>query len=188
MSFHFNFEMLNSSLFKNFLKNHSNNKLFTDYLCNSTDENKDLLDKAFKKYVKKAIAVSYLKKVIHYESRRFDKNIRKKDNKELLILDELNSLIIASLKDIEAENKLNQIEVGYRNGCITNQLLGKAIYTLSERQQKILYFYYVLNLSDIEIAAIFDVSQQAISKSRKHIISKLRRVYVGRQFNEDKKF
>lgn len=180
MYFHFNFEILNSSLFKNFLKKHSNNKLLTGFLRNPTYQTKDLLDQAFKKYVKKAIAVSYLKKVIYYESRRFDKNIRKKDKMELLILDESNSPLIASLKDNEAENKLNQIEVDYRSSFINNQLLNRAIHTLSERQQKILYFYYALNLSDIEIAAIFNVSQQAISKSRKHIISKLRRVYRGR--------
>ena len=97
--------MLKSSLFKNFIKNDGNNNLFTSYINYPTNKNKFLLDQAFQNYTKRALAISYFKKMIHFESRRFDINIRKLEQNEPLIIDKSDSNLIDTIKDIETEKK-----------------------------------------------------------------------------------
>lgn len=177
MNYEFDNEMIDSNLFKNFIKINENDKKFKKYIKEPNEINKIILDEAFKKHTKIALAVSYLKKIIYFESRRFDIKVRKLEQKESLLLDTYNTPDYTdTLIDEEAERQLCHIENSSLANVITNNILLEAIFFLTEHQQKILYYSYVLELKDKEIASKFNISQQAISRSRKQAIIKLQKI------------
>lgn len=155
--------------------------MFSNYRKEPTDKNKILLDCAFQHHSKKALAISYIKKLIYYESRRFDINVRKLELNQPLIVDNPDSTLIDTVKDEEAEKQFQYMFPKCIRSFVSNELLLQAIHNLSDRQQKILYFYYTLEFSDAEIAAKYKVSQQAISKSRNQAILKLKSFMVKRR-------
>ena len=175
--YYLNNEIINSSLFKNFLKINENNNLFKNYIKEPNHKNKVLLDQGFQHHSKKALAISYLKKIIYYESRRFDINVRKLVQNQPLIIDNCDTALIDMIKDDQAEEQFQYIEGKCIESFVSDDLLLQAIHNLSDRQQKILYFYYALDLNDADIAAKYNISQQAISKSRKQAILKLKKLY-----------
>jgi len=59
---------------------------------------------------------------------------------------------------------------------IQHPMLFKAIQSLNQRQQQILYLAYVLNISDTEISKKLNVTQQAVSKSKNNALAKVRRL------------
>ena len=79
--------VVNSNVFKKFLEIEENRKLYFSYLEEPTSENADALNEQFKYFEKQIVRIAYIKKVIFYESKRFDSKLREYNKKFNLKLD-----------------------------------------------------------------------------------------------------
>ncbi|KGR86202.1 sigma factor-like helix-turn-helix DNA-binding protein [Lysinibacillus odysseyi] len=172
-----NKSILNSSIFESFVAAEENEKIYMTFINEPTLANKEKLEAAFTTHTKLILAISYLKKVIYFESRRFDKKRRELENKQPVILNaptEENITLLDMIADENAEYHFDlALEVNIEE-VITDGLLIKAVRGLSDRQKEILYYRYVLNCNDTMIAEKYNVSQQAITKSHRKALQKLR--------------
>ena len=175
--YHLNKSILNSSIFKSFILIKKNKEIYKMFKNDPTLFNKEKLDAAFTAYTKELLAISYLKKVIYFESRRFDKKRRELENKQPLILNapiENNLTLLDILADKNSESYFELTVEASLEEAITNSLLIKAVRSLSERQKEILYYRYVLDYSDTMIAKKYNISQQSITKSHRKALQKLK--------------
>lgn len=167
-----------------FLKKERNRKLYLQVLHDPNPKNTRALDKAFQSFYFQIRFISYVSKNIYFHSINFDKR-RKKQNIVQLTLDQsltegedmtFKDFIIAESTDpfLQYLEKVNQIEEH-----IENIHLYHALKKLTNNQKNILYLSYGQNLSDTEIAKRLNKSQQAVSKSRKRAVEKLRMYLKG---------
>ncbi|HCG4535998.1 TPA: hypothetical protein NJY08_004848 [Salmonella enterica subsp. enterica serovar Typhi str. AG3] len=169
--------IIDSPIFESFISKGENEKLYLSYLEEPSYSKKEKLDEAFTTYTKQKLAISYLKKMIYFESRRFDKKRREFESKQPLILNAPTEENITLQDMIADENSENEFQLAFEvsiEDVITDSALMNAVQELSERQSEILYLSYVLNWSDKMIANRYNVSQQAINKSRRKTLNKLR--------------
>ena len=171
-------DILKNPLLLNFLNMEENMMLYDDYCRKPSPETKELLNKRFVDFYYEVRMISYLSKVIHFEAKRFDAKIREHNRRFKLILD--NSVL--SLDEQAQFDPFLVEEPAYTEPSsrrledhIQYPKLKGAIRNLTERQKEVLYWSFVENLKDIEIAAKLHVSQQAISKTKKSALLKLRR-------------
>lgn len=175
-----NEDIIKSLIFNSFITIKENKELYLAYLNDQSLSNKDKLDEAFTSHTKQILAIAYLKKLIYYESRRFDKKRREFENKQPVILNAPIEEDITMMDTIADENSEPHFQLALRastiEGVIRDNLLIDAIRRLTDRQREILYYRYVLNWNDTMIAKKYNVSQQAISKSHKKALQKMREV------------
>ncbi|MBQ0140465.1 MAG: hypothetical protein KBT36_14365 [Kurthia sp.] len=171
-----NANIINSPIFQSFIETSENEVLYLTYINNSSLANKENLEIAFATHAKQVFAVSYLKKLIYFESRRFDKKRREFEAKQPAILNankEENTQLIDMIEDPHADKLFQtKLETSIEE-VLSDNVLIDAVLTLTNRQKDILFYYYVLNWSDPMIAKEFNVSQQAIAKTRKKALQKM---------------
>ncbi|AMA74441.1 MULTISPECIES: sigma-70 family RNA polymerase sigma factor [Aneurinibacillus] len=175
--------LLSNPILKNFLKEKKNLLLFIQAVSSSTKESKKKLDKSFKNYYLKIRLVNFMSKLLYYSAIDYDKKIRKHNQRYLLILDKPvqnasqdDEITIVDLipsneqpfdgQIIEKNNVLEEI--------ISDPLLSKAIKRLTPKEKLIIELAYVHAMSDRTIAKKLCISHQAVSKTRKRAIAKIR--------------
>lgn len=176
--------VVNSNVFKRFLEIEENKKLYSSYLEEPTSENADLLNDQFKYFEKQIVRIAYIKKVIFYESKRFDSKLRKHNKKFDLKLDAPIDESASFLDTIQDENSFTYFERVFENdleSLLSDEQLITSLRRLNSKQKQMLYYRYVLDFTEKEIAKIYNVSQQAISKTLHKSINILRE---GREIND----
>lgn len=168
-----------SELVKGFLEEAENQKLYSSYLKNPSDEKKERLDKKFKKHVYVVRCISYFIKLIHFESRNYDKKNRKISDIYLLTLDSEDyredKMLVAEENDFyEHSNFEHNIE-----DVVSDPDIYRVISKLTIKQKDLLYYIYVKNLKDVEVALLLGISQQAVTKSKANILKKIRKGVAG---------
>lgn len=141
-------------------------------------EIKELLDKLFKEFYFKYRFIVYISKCLYFEAVNYDKRKRKDDKRQSIIIDqtiievENITLIdkIATPEDIEDQIFKEELEE-----LLTDVILYRAYKNLTKKQQNILYLAFAKELKDVEIAAKINVTQQAVSKSRKNALMILKK-------------
>jgi len=151
-----------------FLSYANHQKLYDEYLNTQSEELKAQLDKEFKKFYQNIRILSYVIKMLHYESKRLDKKEREYRRKNELSLDPYTENY--QIPYVELVNETNDI-----SEVITSEKLFLCIQNLSQRQKDILSLVYIKQLTDKEIARELQISQQAVSKSRKKILEIIRK-------------
>ncbi|WP_168193853.1 sigma-70 family RNA polymerase sigma factor [Lysinibacillus sp. SGAir0095] len=162
-------------------------ELYKQY-CNSPNEwLKKLIDERFVQFYIRIRAIAYFSKIIYFTARHFDKERRKYEKRYVLTLDSsscddygsknegantLKEMIVDESASIHFQERLSHELDQY----IQHPILYRAIQSLNERQQQILYLAYVINISDTEISKKLNVTQQAISKSKNNALAKVRRL------------
>lgn len=166
-------------LFTEFLSLQENSELFTSYKKAPTIQKREALDQAFKQFYKRIRAISYLSKVIHFESKRFDKRFRKDRERNLLILDKPSNeeeiIIKDLLTDESSENHFNELYSERIEDYIHSPIISKSLRNLTPHQKYILFLAFIKNLKDIEIAKKLCISQQAVTKAKNKALMKVRR-------------
>lgn len=162
-------------LLKNFLECDTNSNLLKEYELTKSKATKDKLDSRFKSFYLKMKIISYLNKLIHFESIHFDKKIKSDYEKQLLILDK--EIDEGSIKpaDLLESPRIDLVPYEKLEDFIEEKEVYFAISKLTENQKKILYLSYVKNLKEQEIASKLGVSQQAISKQKSLSLKKIRK-------------
>jgi RNA polymerase sigma factor (sigma-70 family) len=174
-----NKEFLENPIIKSFLKNEKNWKLFLEVICNPTDENKELLDKEFKKFYFGIRFTAFISTALYFNAVNFDKRYRKMLNRYTLTVDKpLKEEEDISFKDMitdsEAEIQIEWIiQSDDIKDYIADPVLYEAILTLSDKQREVINLAYVKGLSDTEISKVLNKSQQAISKTRKKALKNI---------------
>ena len=84
---------------------------------------------------------------------------------------------------IDQRNPDFKINSGTFSSNITDERLYKAFNLLPDKQQKILYLAYVMDLKNVEIAKELNISKQAVTKARNTALNKLRK-YLEEGKNE----
>lgn len=151
-----------------------NREHYERYLEQPTLENKRILDKQFKKHFYMVRCFSYFLKMVHYESRHFDKKQREHNKRYQLTLDRQDEngrpeIDFISNKYIEKDCGSELYEV------IESNLLLNALMNLTNHQSNILNKIYVGELKDGEIAKVLGISQQAVTKTKRGALNKLKK-------------
>ena len=170
-------DVVNSNVFKRFLEIEKYNKLYNAYLQEPTNTNADSLNEQFKYFERQIIRIAYIKKAIIYESRKFDSKLREHNKKYELNLDAPINEGLAMVDTVQDEKSFIQFENIFENdleSVLSDELLITLLKRLNAKQKQVLYYRYVNELTEKEIAKIYNVSQQAISKMIHRSINILR--------------
>ena len=177
-------DVVSSNVFKRFLEIEENKKLYFSYLEEPTSENADMLNEQFKYFEKQIVRIAYIKKVIFYESKRFDSKLREHNKKFNLNLDAPTDESASTIDVVQDENAFIHFERIFENdleNLVSDDLLITLLRRLNTKQKQVLYYRYVMDLTEKEIANLYNVSQQAISKMLHKSINILRE---GRECND----
>ncbi|SES10480.1 sigma-70 family RNA polymerase sigma factor [Psychrobacillus sp. OK032] len=159
-------------IIQEFLKCPSNLTLFEEFKTTNSEEIKQKIDLRFKKHYQNYRIISYLIKVLHYESKHFDRKMRTyKDRYQLILTNNLD------LSPIFLERSYSD-SIGFSEDIIdhiASHKLFNCLRKLTDRQKEILSLVYVKQMTDKEIAQYLGITQQAVSKTRKNIIKKVRK-------------
>ncbi|WP_144509752.1 sigma-70 family RNA polymerase sigma factor [Bacillus sp. FJAT-22090] len=159
-------------IIQEFLKCPSNKKLFEEFNATKSDEIKLQIDSKFKQHYQNYRIISYLLKVLQYESKHYDKKMRTYRKR--------NQLILANNTDfspIYLEKSFSDSVVFSDNivDHISSDDLFNCLRKLSDRQKNILSLAYVRQMTDKEIATYLGITQQAVSKTRRNVIKTIRK-------------
>ena len=177
-------DVLNSNVFKRFIEVEEYKKLYHAYLQEPTSANADTLNEKFKNFEKQIIRIAYIKKAILYESKKFDSMLREHNRKYELNLDAPINESLTLVDTVQDENSFLQFENIFENdleSLLSDELLLTLLKRLNTKQKQVLYYRYVNELTEKEIANIYNVTQQAISKMIHKSINLLRE---GRKGND----
>ncbi|MED4156665.1 sigma-70 family RNA polymerase sigma factor [Priestia aryabhattai] len=167
---------MKNPLIKQFLSNKENYDLFKNSVCHPTFQNKERLEKSFKSFYFCIRFISYVSSTLHFHAINLDKKIRKRKYQFPLLLDEP--------VNMDGELTYKDLSIYYENfdlksknilDYIIDPNLYKALEYLTPNQREILYLVYIRKLNDSEVGIVMEKSQQAVSKSRKKALEKIRK-------------
>ncbi|QPA31255.1 sigma-70 family RNA polymerase sigma factor [Thermaerobacillus caldiproteolyticus] len=171
-------EAIQNPLSDSFVKSEEGNELVRAYLSRPSKENLDRINEAFKSYCLKIKTFSYFSKTMGFEAKHFDKKRRKIADRFLLILDApIDGEESITMKDVIADPTQNTLDIPLETweDNITNEDIRNAIKDLTERQKEVIKYSFFQDMKDREITNKLGISQQAVSKTRKAALDKLRR-------------
>ena len=158
-----------------FFSNPDHVRLYLHYWFCPSQENKNHLDKAFKKCLARIRIIAYFIKIIDFEAKRFDRKLRLIQSKILVHLDNLKT---EEFTMNLYEQKIEPTE-SYVNESLEESIeyfpLYEAIKKRTIKQKRVLFLAYIRNKSDSEIAKSFMISRQAVAKMRNAALQKIRR-------------
>ncbi|MCA1060998.1 sigma-70 family RNA polymerase sigma factor [Rossellomorea aquimaris] len=164
---------------ESFISQGANQKLVEDFLRHPSAMKEDRLNEAFKAHYFDIRFTSYVSSSLYFHSVNFDKHIRKYSERHPLTLDNQTNEEGMSFIDLVPDPSpdispfTNYSTLGE---CLENEELLKAYKTLTDKQKHILDLAYVQELSDTEIARMFGVSQQAVSKTHRKALCILKTI------------
>ena len=173
---------LQNPIIKSFFEAPGNLDLLKEVISNPTDLLKKKLDDSFKEFYFKIRFTTYLSQAIYFNAINFDKKIKLFSERNLSILDkplkgEKDGTIIDLLSSTEWKEGQ---EVGKISSDISDHLTNYSLFNgtqlLTENQRQLLSLAYVYGLNDSEIAIYLNKSQQAVSRSHKRALKKLREI------------
>lgn len=172
----------NNVIIKNFLQSDHHRYLFDKVAREPSKANRDALNHCFKDFYTQIRFISYVSKVIHWKTIQFarDRTLEKTHFKLLLDTPINNDDNSITWKDQLRDESVASIEQQVINAShhfddqILNPMLFHAWQQLTLRQQMILEYLYIAKMKDKEIANLFGISQQAVSKSKIRALAKLK--------------
>lgn len=169
---------LQDPIIKSFLEIPGNTELLNEAIHNPSKMVKQQLDESFKEFFFQIRFTSYLSSAIHFNAINYDKKLKLFLERNQLILDLPTKGYEGTFPpDLTLQHRDNQdlcIDSSNIEDHLTSDFLFKAIQQLTTNQRQILSLAYIFGLNDTEIASYLNKSQQAVSKSHKKALSKLR--------------
>lgn len=167
---------LDNPIIKNFLSIKENYYLLKQCICDPTPQNQDLLDQNFRDFFFHTRFTSYVSTTLHFHGINLDKRYRETRNRYPLLLDQpVNDDTSISFKDLAEQHESFEIESDDLLDYILDFNLFKALQEITSNQRRILSLVYIKGYTDTEVGLIMNKSQQAISKSRKKALNRLRK-------------
>ncbi len=187
--------LMDQPIIKSFLSDEANYSLFEKAICYPTEDNKKILDSAFKQFYTRVRAIKYMAKLIHFSAIEYDKKLRTMQKRYQLTLDkpltseEKNISLVETLSNdygdlLEEVLKNNEDLTEF----FTCKHLIRAIEKLKPKQKLILKYKYIYNLKNFEIAELFNDTPQNISKINIKTLKKIKGyIEEGRKSNGEKR-
>ncbi|RAP26429.1 hypothetical protein C2W64_01973 [Brevibacillus laterosporus] len=175
--------LLSNPILKNFLKEEENLLLFSKVINSPTQENREELDRSFKSFYGKIRLLNFISKLLYYNAIDYDKKVRQRNQRYLLTLDKpIESTsrddIVTIVDFIPSDQPTLDEVIIHKNNVLDEMIddrqLSKAIKILTAKEKLMIELAYIHNMSDREIAKKLCVSHQAIGKTRKRAINKIR--------------
>ncbi|WP_019415823.1 sigma-70 family RNA polymerase sigma factor [Paenisporosarcina sp. TG20] len=171
---------LQNPVIKSFLEIPDNMDLLVEVIENPTNLSKKKLDDTFREYYFTIRFTNYLSQTIYFNAINYDKKVN-------LYLERNKSILDCQLKDRyvplldylaskEWQEEGQEVYITSSNIAdhLTSYSLYKAIQFLTENQRQLLNLTYIYGLNDSEIAVYLNKSQQAVSRSHKKALKKLK--------------
>ncbi len=173
---------MKNPIIKSFLNIAENMDLLKEVINNPTSILTKKLDDTFREFYFRIRFTSYLSQAIYFNAINYDKKVklfsdRNKSILDIPVKDKKGRTVIELFCSMEWKDC--QEDCIYSSNIkdhLTNDSLYKGIEQLTENQRQLLSLAYIFDLTDSEIATYFNVSQQAVSKSHKKILKKLREI------------
>ncbi|MFS1514021.1 sigma factor-like helix-turn-helix DNA-binding protein [Chengkuizengella sp. SCS-71B] len=169
---------MKNPILKNFFKEEKHKIQYEEYLKTGDLSYLLQLETSFKEYYYRVRVLNYFNKYLYFKAIKFDMNQRKLQQRFQLILDKSNDIrnnyILNSIEDKKAYFNVDEMNIEIED-LVTNEQLRNSISKLTILQKKVIYFYYIKEMKDIEIANKLNISRQSISKTRNTAIKKLRK-------------
>ncbi|WP_175989950.1 sigma-70 family RNA polymerase sigma factor [Bacillus sp. Marseille-Q1617] len=161
---------------ESFMTRPEHQELLKEFLSSPSASAEGCLNEAFKAHYFGIRFTSYVSSSLYFHSVNFDKKIRLHRGRQLLTLDQpLGGEEDGTFKDMIADTEEHlTLPVQSLEDAISDETLLHAYRKLTDRQRRILDLAYVEELSDTDISKILRVSQQAVSKSHKKALAKLK--------------
>ncbi len=142
---------------------------------------KEKLDESFREFYFKIRFTCYLSQAIYFNAINYDKKVKLFSDRNRSILDEPvqddeNRTLIDLFVSTKWKEKKEEEYIGSSRieDHLANYTLYKVVQLLTENQRHLLSLAYIYGLNDSEIAIYLNKSQQAVSKSHKKALEKLR--------------
>ncbi|EDL63464.1 sigma-70 family RNA polymerase sigma factor [Bacillus sp. SG-1] len=161
---------------ESFLSRKENREILEEFLSDPSDSAEDCLNEAFKAHFFGIRFTSYVSSSLYFHSVNFDKKTRMDRDRQLLTLDKpLGDEEEGTYKELIADTAApDSYTEKSLEESISDARLMEAFQRLTHRQKFILNLAYVEERSDTEIADVLGVSQQAVSKTHKKVLKKLK--------------
>lgn len=175
---------IKNPLIKGFLENEMNRELYKKAIYDFTEENKRLVEDAFAEYYEIVRRTAYFSSMIKFMGIDFDKKLRKLNNRFMLTLDQplkTETNEGSTMKDMLIDSAAPSLYEGddTLSSKISDKKLCEALERLTQKQAIVLEMIYVKELSNKEIADIFQTSPQNISNTHKKALKKLKTLMEG---------
>jgi RNA polymerase sigma factor (sigma-70 family) len=161
---------------ESFMTQPEHQELLKEFLTSPSPSAEDCLNEAFKAHYFGIRFTSYVSSSLYFHSVNFNKKIRLHRGRQLLTLDQpLGGDEDGSFKDmIPDSGETFTLPEQSLEDAISDDALLAAFRRLTDRQREILDLAYMKGMNDTEIAASLGVSQQAVSKSHRNALARLR--------------
>lgn len=169
-------------LVNSFLDVTENYKLYKSYLDAPTELMKTEIESRFQKHIRTYQLISYFSKTLKFEAIYFDKKLNQYESTNVLTLDkplnnESSLLDILQSEHQHIETFENPLGPDSLEEIISDHKLYKIIKGLKYRQKEILYYYFVCDMNEFEIAQKLNVTKQAVNKSKNGTLNQIRQLY-----------
>lgn len=173
---------LQNPVIKSFLEIPENMGLLEEVINNPTNLSKKKLDDKFREFYFKIRFTNYLSQAIYFNAINFDKKVNLFSERNKTILDgQLNDGDSVTLIDYLASKEWQEGQEVWNDSTniadhLSSYTLFNAIQLLTENQRQLLNLAYIYDLNDSEIAIYLNKSQQAVSRSHKKALKKLKEI------------
>ncbi|NDI35182.1 sigma-70 family RNA polymerase sigma factor [Chengkuizengella sediminis] len=169
---------IKNPILKRFFKEKKYKLRYEEYLRTEDPLYITQLEDSFKEYYYKVRILNYFNTYLHFKAIKHDIKYRKLQQRFQLILDRSieggNNTFLDNIEDEKSQINIDEMDISLYD-FVKNERLSNAINKLTNQQKKVLYFYYMKEMKDIEIANELNVTRQSISKTRSTAIKKLRK-------------
>lgn len=156
-----------------FLNISSHRQLLEQAMYYPTASNKQKLNQAFQLFFLEARFTSYIASLIHFSAINYDKKNRLYKDRHQLIMDQNENKDHPYASIVPAETDTYHFVERNLQQVITEKRMYEAIQQLTDREQRILCYLYIYEMTEKEISSQLQVTQQAISKTKRLAIKKL---------------
>jgi len=173
---------LQNPIIKSFLNIPENMDLLREVINKPSDASKKTLDEAFREYYFNIRFTTYLSQAIYFNAINYDKKIKLFSDRNQSILDrplrgDQNGTLIDFLTSAEWKKGQDvQITSSNIGDHLTSQILFDGIQRLTDNQRQLLSLAYIYGMNDSEISIYLNKSQQAVSRSHRKALRKLREI------------
>lgn len=179
----YNKERPSEQLVQNFLKQRQHFQLFQETICHPSPENQRRLNDAFQDYYAEVHLTQYITQTLSRYAKDFLAKEKTGQNHYLLTLDKPVPSNKYGAQPVTYEERLSdegasvEFKLEKRGRLldhIENRKLYEGLKELTDRQFMILNLHFFYNLAPKEIASRLGITKQAVSKTLRQALSKLR--------------
>lgn len=180
-------ERPSNQMIRSFLKQKKHYQLFIKAIHHPSQENKQRLNDAFRDYYTEVHLTRYISQTISRYAKDFLAKEKNKQNHYLLTLDKPisskeNATQQSTYGDLIVDGNYSTEAMINKKGDLLDHIENRELYEclkqLTKRQFLILNFYFFSSLTYNEISSTLDISKQAVSKTMRQTLSKLRKHFA----------